>query len=146
VRVWVSLGPRRVALPAVEGASLRSARLTLEQAQIPVARVAEVDDAAEEGTVLVQRPPAGEVDEIGEGVSLLVSRGAGPDYLMPDLIGRRAEDVLPTLQAAGLKVTDVRYRNYPGAGPGIVLRQSPAAGHRVSRRSSVTLEVSRADS
>lgn len=147
VRVWLSLGPHRQNLPAVEGQSLRSARLALEQAGLPVARMAEVNDPAEDGTVLVQHPPAGDVDQLAEGVSLLVSRGSGrADYVMPDLIGRRADDVLGSLQLAGLKVTDVRYRNYPGAKGGVILRQSPAAGHRVSPHSSVALEVSKAGS
>ncbi len=145
IRVWLSLGPRRLAVPAVEGESLRTARLTLEQAQVPIARVIEVNDPQGEGTILVQHPPAGEADAMGEGISLLVSRGpAGADYLMPDLIGRKAEDVLEGMRAAGLKVAEVRYRTYPGVASGIVLRQTPAAGHRVSSRSSVSLDISKA--
>lgn len=145
IRVWLSLGPQRLTVPAVEGGSLRTARLTLDQAGIPVARVVEVEAPAEEGTVLMQRPPAGETDTIGDGVSLLASRGpAGRDYLMPDLIGRKAEDVLEALCRVGLKVAEVRYRTYPGVAPGIVLRQAPAAGHRVSPRSTVSLDISKA--
>jgi len=145
IRVWLSLGPQRLTVPAVEGGSLRTARLTLDQAGIPVARVVEVEAPAEEGTVLMQRPPAGETDTVGDGVSLLASRGpAGRDYLMPDLIGRKAEDVLEALRRVGLKVAEVRYRTYPGVAPGIVLRQAPAAGHRVSPRSTVSLDISKA--
>lgn len=144
IRVWLSLGPQRLAVPAVEGESLRTARLTLEQAGIPVARVVEVDAPAEEGTVLLQRPPAGETETVGDGVSLLASRGPGRDYLMADLIGRKAEDVLEGLHLVGLKVAEVRYRTYPGVAPGIVLRQIPAAGHRVSPRTTVSLDISKA--
>jgi beta-lactam-binding protein with PASTA domain len=112
-----------------------------------VARVAEVEAPAEEGTILVQRPAAGDVDALADGVSLLVSRGrGGRDYVMPDLIGRKADAVIDGLQQAGLKVADVRYRTYPGTAPGIVLRQSPAAGHRVSPRSTVSLDISKASS
>jgi serine/threonine-protein kinase len=147
IRVWLSLGPRRQRVPAVEGQSVRTARIALEQVQVAVARVAGVEDPAEEGTILVQRPAAGEVESIGDGVSLLVSRGpGGRDYIMPDLIGRKAEDVLDGLRLAGLKVADIRYRIYPGLAPGIVLHQTPAAGHRVSPRSTVSLDVSNAAS
>jgi beta-lactam-binding protein with PASTA domain len=66
--------------------------------------------------------------------------------MMPDLIGRPADDVLAALQQAGLKVADVRYRTYPGVAVGIVLRQTPPAGHRVSPRGSVSLDVSRSPS
>jgi beta-lactam-binding protein with PASTA domain len=147
IRTWVSLGPRRVNVPRVEGESVRTARIALEQAGAPVARVVEVDDASPEGTVLVQRPPAGEADLSGGGASLLVSRGtAGASYVMPDLIGRDAGAVIAGLQAFGLKVTDVRYRTYPGVAPGIVLRQTPAAGHPVTGRTPLSLDVSRAAS
>jgi serine/threonine-protein kinase len=144
IRLWLSMGPQRVSVPAVEGESLRTARLKLEQTGLPVEHVVEVDDAAAEGTVLVQRPPAGQVDEV-RGVALLVSRGnAGIDYVMPDLIGRPAGPVIDTLGRAGLRVADVRYRSYPGVAPGTVLRQAPAAGHRVNLRTTVTLDVSKA--
>lgn len=147
VRVWMSLGPRRIIVPAVEGTSLRSARLTLEQAQVTIARVVEVLDPAEEGTILVQHPSAGEAGSAVEGVSLLVSRGPrNADYLMPDLIGRQADQVLDRLRAAGLKVAEIRYRTYPGVAPGIVLRQIPPAGHRVSTKGVVSLDISKADS
>lgn len=145
IRVWLSLGPQRLTVPAVEGETLRTARLSLEQAQVPVGRVVEVDDRAEEGRVLVQHPPPGEAEALGEGISLLVSRGPGNvDYLMPDLIGRKADDVLEGLRWVGLKVAEIRYRTYPGVAPGIVLRQLPPAGHRVSPRTSVSLDVSKA--
>jgi serine/threonine-protein kinase len=144
VRVWVSLGPLRVTVPPVEGESARTARIDLEQSRVAVARVVEIEDPAAEGTVLVQRPAPGEADVSTGGASLLVSRGpAGASYLMPDLIGRDAAAALAVLRAAGLKVAEVRYRTYPGVAPGIVLRQSPPAGHRVSARAALSLDVSR---
>jgi eukaryotic-like serine/threonine-protein kinase len=144
VRVWVSLGARRLTVPVVEGDSLRSARLSLEQAQVGVGRVVEVDDPAGEGTILVQHPPAGETDSLANGVSLLVSRGSrSKEYVMPDLIGKSTDDVLDALRRAQLKVPEIRYRSYTGVMPGTVLRQAPAAGYRVTRETAVSLEVSR---
>jgi beta-lactam-binding protein with PASTA domain len=144
VKVWISQGPRRIVVPAVEGQTLRTARLRLEDANITVGRVIEVDDAAPEGTILVQSPPAGETEPDFDAVSLLVSRGRyGADYVMPDLIGRKAEEVLGALNQTGLKVADVRYRAYPGVEPGIILRQLPAAGYRVGRQTPVSLDVSK---
>jgi len=142
VRVWLSLGPRRLEVPPVEGESLRTARLTFNQARVPLGRVIEVSSTRPEGTVLLQRPPPGEMGDVGEGVSLLISRGPGGlDYLMPDLIGQRGDPVLRWLAGAGWK-TSVRYRSYPGVAPGIVLRQTPSSGHRMSRRDPIGLEIS----
>jgi beta-lactam-binding protein with PASTA domain len=145
IRVWVSLGPRRLTVPAVEGDSVRTGRLSLEQAQVPVGRVVEVADASEEGTILMQHPPPGETDTLGaDGASLLVSVGPIPrNSVLPDLIGKPASQVLDRLRVAGLKVTEVRYRSYPGVPAGMVLRQVPAAGFRVSPRSSVSLDISK---
>jgi serine/threonine-protein kinase len=144
VRIWVSLGPRRVSVPPVEGQSVRTALITLEQSGVPLARVVEVEDEAPEGMVVVQRPPAGEADLSAGGVSLLVSRGpSGTSYVMPDLIGRPAAPALASLRAAGLKVEAVNYRSYPGVEPGVVLRQVPPSGHRVSARTALTLDVSK---
>lgn len=144
IRVWVSLGPRRLTIPKVEGESVRSGRLLLDQAQVPVGRVIEVNDVAEEGTILQQHPPMGETDSLSaEGASLLVSRGPGNrEFVMPDLIGRPALTVLETLRAAGLKVTEVRYRPYPGVAAGLVLRQAPLSGYRVSPQTAISLDVS----
>jgi serine/threonine-protein kinase len=144
IRVWMSLGQRRVTVPGVEGQSLRTAELALEAQGISIARIVSVSDPSAEGTIVAQKPGGGEADT-GEGLTLLVSQGpSAGDYLMPDLIGRRAEECLDALRRAGLKVAEVRYRNYPGVAPGIILRQVPPAGHRVSRKSSVSLEISRA--
>lgn len=147
IRVWVSLGPRRLTVPAVEGESIRTGRISLEQAQVPVGRVVEVNDGTEEGTILIQRPPPGDTETLdAEGAAMLVSLGPGSsDFVMPDLIGRSAASVLDLLGGVGLKVTEVRYRSYPGVAPGTVLRQSPPAGFRVGRRTSVSLEVSKVE-
>lgn len=144
VRVWVSLGPRRLTVPAIEGQSLRTARLTLDQLGLPVARLAEVPDPTDAGTILAQSPPAGETDSVGDGLALLVSRGPRPiDYVMPDLIGRKLEEAEAALQRAGLKTGDIRVRSYPGVQPGIVLRHLPPAGHRVNAATEIALEVSK---
>jgi beta-lactam-binding protein with PASTA domain len=143
VRVWLSTGPERLTVPPVTGQKVRSARLALEQALVPLARVVEIDDDADPGTVLEQVPPAGEAVSPEQGVSLLVSRGhQRPEYVMPDLIGRPAAGLADQLDAAGLMVAAVVHRAYPGVPPGIVVRQQPPAGYRVNPAVSVSFEVS----
>ena len=107
----------------------------------------EVNDGTEEGTILIQHPPPGDTETLdADGAAMLVSLGPGAsDFVMPDLIGRSAAGVLDVLGRVGLKVTEVRYRSYPGVAPGTVLRQAPPAGFRVGRRTSVSLEVSKVE-
>jgi beta-lactam-binding protein with PASTA domain len=146
IRVWISLGPRRIVIPAIEGEGLRTARVALDQAGVGLARIVEVDDPAPEGSIVSQHPQAGSVDETEPGLSVLVSRGtAGLDYLMPDLIGRPANGAMRALARYGLKVADVRYRSYPGVAAGTVIRQTPPAGHRVDPSMSLALDVSKVE-
>jgi beta-lactam-binding protein with PASTA domain len=145
IKVWISRGRRQRTVPSLEGTSVRTARLTLDQAGVPLQRVIEVDDFVRDGIIIVQNPPAGETEDVGDGVSLVVSRGPVTyARIMPDLIGLAADQVLAQLRNTGLKVADIRYRTYPGVASGTVLRQTPLAGHPISPRSSVSLEVSAA--
>jgi eukaryotic-like serine/threonine-protein kinase len=144
IRVWLSLGPKLVDVPDVVGEGLRTARVTLEQAEVQVARVVQVHNSAPTGTILVQSPPAGDTRDVGNGASLLVSLGPRPlAFVMPDLIGRSSGGVVPGLQAAGLRIGQLRERPYPGALPGTILRQTPTAGSRVTPEVPIDLDVSR---
>ena len=145
VRVWLSLGPRQIEIPTLVGTSLRSARLALDLVKVPLGRVVEVHAPAPEGDILMQWPPPGTTDALDEqGVSLLVSRGpGGVEYVMPDLIGSPVDNVIEGLRRANLKVTDIRYRPYPGRAPGTVIGQYPRPGFRVGPRTPITLDVNR---
>jgi serine/threonine-protein kinase len=141
VRVWLSLGPQRVVVPSVVGDGLRTARLTLEQARLPLRRILQIPDASPAGTILMQDPAAGETDA-ALGSAVLVSLGPrSAAYVMPDLIGRSASAVVDGLQVAGLRVEELRTRSYPGAAEGTILRQIPAAGSRVSSSVGIVLDV-----
>jgi beta-lactam-binding protein with PASTA domain len=77
-------------------------------------------------------------------VDLLVSQGEWePRFIMPDLIGKKAQPVLRRLQNLGFRVTDVSYAYYPGQDPGIILKQTPVHGQQILKRNEITLEVSR---
>ena len=144
VRVVVSLGPARVNVPPVTGRSLREARLLLEHAGLGSFRVVTTEDTTPAETVVMQEPPAGDAPMTQSmAVTLLVSRGpASADYIMPDLISRPAAATLLALQQAGLRIADVQYRSYPGAPAGVILKQTPLAGFRVTPRTIVAVEVS----
>jgi beta-lactam-binding protein with PASTA domain len=144
IRVWLSLGPRKRQIPNLVGTSLRSARLALDLADVPLARVIEVDQSAPEGSVIMQQPPPGDVELVEGGVSLLASRGpAGRDYVMPDFIDRSLDEVTGVLRLTGLKLAEIRYRTYPGRPPGTILSQSPRPGFRVGPRSVITLDINK---
>src|SRR5688572_1477628 len=88
LRLVLSMGPRKTTVPDVQGQALRSARLRLESMGVPIRRIIEAPSAATEDTVLLQVPEAGIVENLGEGVLLIIAKnGSLRDYVMPDLIG-----------------------------------------------------------
>jgi beta-lactam-binding protein with PASTA domain len=61
---------------------------------------------------------------------------------MPDLIGQPAELVASRARNEGFRIGKLNYRNYPGVEPGVVIQQTPQAGHRISRSDIILLDVS----
>ncbi len=127
----------------VRGQALRSARLRLEGMGVPIRRIIEAPSAIPDDTVLVQVPEAGVVENLGEGVLLVVARnGSMRDYVMPDLIGKSIGDISQAFETRGFVPPQIRYKSYPGLARGVVLSQSPLAGYRLNPRTAVIFEVS----
>jgi beta-lactam-binding protein with PASTA domain len=96
------------------------------------------------GRIIAQTPAPDAVVERSAQVGLLLSQGAREEqYVMPDLIGRRADAVIARLKDLDFKVADIHYVYYPGLMSGIVIKQSPLNGYRIQKRNLITLEVSR---
>jgi eukaryotic-like serine/threonine-protein kinase len=142
VRVWLSAGAGATAIPRLVGESERTAELRLERDGIEVAAVSEIrsnDEPA--GVVVAQEPAAG---TRAARVALLVNRGDhAASYVMPDLIGIDGERAASRLRISGFRVSVVAEHPYPGVPPGIVLRQAPQSGFRISPGELISLEVSR---
>ncbi|MEO8359917.1 MAG: PASTA domain-containing protein [Vicinamibacteria bacterium] len=143
LRVILSTGPKKTTVPDVQGQGLRSARLRLESMGVPIRRIIEAPSASVDDTVLVQVPDAGIVENLGEGVLLVVARnGSLRDYVMPDLIGKSMTDISRAFESRGFVPPQVRYKSYPGLERGTILSQSPLAGYRLNPRTAVIFEVS----
>ncbi len=143
LRVVLSMGPRKTTVPDVQGQALRSARLRLDSLGVPIRRIIEAPSAVADDTVLVQVPDAGTVENLGEGVLLVVARnGSMRDYVMPDLIGKNLSDIARAFESRGFVPPQVRYKSYPGLLRGTILAQSPLAGYRLNPRTAVIFEVS----
>ena len=143
LRVVLSTGPRQTTIPDVEGQALRSARLRLEGMGVPIRRIVEAPSAAVEDTVLVQYPDAGVVENLGDGVLLVVAKnGSMRDYVMPDLIGKSIGDIARAFESRGFVPPQVHYKSYPGLARGTILSQTPLAGYRLNPRTAVVFEVS----
>ena len=142
LRVWVSSGARSTVVPTLVGQTDRTARIKLEQDGIEVVSVTEVRSPDYPADAVVAQDPAPQVR--APGVSLLVNRGEeAATFVMPDVIGTEGDRAASALRVRGFRVSITGSQPYPGVPAGIVIRQNPAGGFRVSGGDSVSLEVSR---
>ncbi len=144
LRVRLSLGRERVAVPDLSGQSLQAAQQVLERVGLLVGERARVRGQLASEGVIATGPAAGAEVAPRSEVALLVNTGAEPRlWVMPTLLRRSLEAVQAFCGANHIRLGQVHEVPYPGLGPGVVLRQYPAAGSQLSRSDIVTLWVSR---
>lgn len=145
VKTILSAGKEKVFVPQLKGENFQNIGSLLQEAGIVRGKISHVhspNHAA--GKILAQYPLAQEEVGRGSAVSLLVCEGEWEKrYLMPDLIGKRAEDVIPWLEELNFKVEDVRDTYYPGLSSGIIIKQHPGQGYMIQKNYPITLEVSK---
>ena len=145
IQVFTSSGSGTVVVPDISGKNLDEALTLLQAAGLTKGRMTQVHTPRlPAGRILDQRPAPGAIVERGSPVGLLLSQGGLDDrYVMPDLIGLRADGVIGRLDDWGFKVADIRYIYYPGAPAGLIVKQDPPNGFRIQKRNRISVEVSR---
>jgi eukaryotic-like serine/threonine-protein kinase len=140
--VVVSLGPVRVNVPPIEGTTLRTARITLLQANLQLGEVAApyLEDTVPD-TVLIQEPQPG-APASSPRVDALAPQGPRPPaVVMPFFIGLSETEAQRQLSSAGMR----NMKSVPTPSPqwpvGTVIEQSPAAGSRLAMDGQVELKI-----
>jgi beta-lactam-binding protein with PASTA domain len=112
VRVTVSLGPQKVAIPAVDGMNETMAAITIRRTGLQVGSVAAMPYAyAPEHTVIAQTPAPRATDVQGPRVSILTSQSAPPPEnarVMPDLTGESFTQAALAILHAGFKLAPLQ--------------------------------------
>jgi serine/threonine-protein kinase len=134
-------GPEMTTIPpGIVGATQESATRQLEGLGLAVT-VKQVDDTRPEGEVVAVDPPEG--DEVEVGSEVVISVSSGNILTVPDVVGDTEQAASGALTQAGFKV-DSQPSDQPPESPddvGRVESQSPAAGERLERGSTVTILV-----
>jgi beta-lactam-binding protein with PASTA domain len=145
VQVFTSSGSGTVTVPDLSSKTLDEALTLLQATGLTKGKLSQVHTPRlPAGKILDQRPAPGTLVERGFPVGILLSQGdLDGRYVMPDLIGLRADGVIGRLNGWGFKVADIRYVYYPGAAAGLIVKQEPANGYRIQKRNRISLEVSR---
>lgn len=141
--VVLSLGPRKLPIPLIEGKSLRVARIELLRTGLQVGAVANTHlPETEPDVVVLQSPPPGQMGAGSSRVNLLVSLGEPETfYVMPDFAGVPQSEAQRQIAAAGLKLSRITLIASPGAPKGVVVQQTPPRGTRIPGGASVELQV-----
>ena len=147
VRVAQSLGPQRITIPNVVGETQRAAEINLRRRAIEIGSIAHISlPGVPPDQVLGQDPPADSTSISAPRISLLISAAEPqPQFVMPELAGRRVSDARALLEQAGLQVGAVTVNgatNQPGSGAATVTAQSPPAGQKVGPGTVVTFTAS----
>ena len=144
VRVVVSQGTPTVYVPNLSGLSLRRVELQLSSAGLALGRVSRVHhEDVEAGAVVAQSPSPETFVARGREVSVLLSEGVRPRrYLLPDLTGFPADDVMATLRTWGLTVGQVTETQSADLPPGTVVGLQPEPGSEVTEGQIIHVRVS----
>lgn len=143
LRIAQSLGPQRAAVPDLLNQSERAAEINITRRGLDVGTVAvaHIPDQTPD-LVVAQSPPANAQGVASPKINLLVTAPAEPAALiMPSFIGHPLDDATRAIQDAGLRSAMIHSVPAPGLPLGIVLKQSPGAGQKVTPGTTVMLEV-----
>jgi eukaryotic-like serine/threonine-protein kinase len=144
VRVLLSLGEQKFAVPNLVGESVRAAQLTLAQRRLLLGNTLYAHTPqGDPSSVIYQSPKPGTFEGSDPSVNILISLGPPAQfYIMPDLIGKPAELVASRARNEGFRIGKMEYRKYPGVESGVVIQQKPQAGYRLGKSDLILLEVS----
>ena len=153
VRVAESMGPQRVVIPDLIGASERAAEINIRRRGLELGSVASADiPGAPADQIVAQSPPANAVNVSEPKISILMAMPEDrPSFVMPDLVGQSEDAAIEVIVNAGLRVGAITTQSNPPAAPNanqsvpagtrMVVKTAPAAGQRVWQGQGIALEV-----
>jgi eukaryotic-like serine/threonine-protein kinase len=150
-----SLGPQRAAIPDLIGQSEHAADINITRHGMQVGAIATTHLAgAAPETVVAQSPPPNAKDAASPKISLLLSAAENEaDYVMPSFVGKPLASTAKILETAGFTIgkvsrvpaepsdEDASQNESESRGSGIILKQYPPAGQKVSRGTAINFEV-----
>jgi beta-lactam-binding protein with PASTA domain len=145
VRVIVSLGAKKIAVPDLRGESLRTGQIVLLKRGLTLGVTSTItSESGERDHILGQDPaPEAQFAQSPQMNFLLSSGQRRRQYLMPDLTGKNSDEIVQEFAALGLRLGAVSYQSIPGILKGTILKQFPPPGSKVVEGNSVNFEVCR---
>ncbi|HEY3240741.1 MAG TPA: PASTA domain-containing protein, partial [Acidimicrobiia bacterium] len=142
VLLFESTGVQAVTVPDVTGEDSVTAANRLGAAGFTVERVTEPSDSVEVDTVIRTNPAGGTQAPKGSTVQLVISSGT-EQVRVPNVVGLTQSEATAELQNAGFQVATQDVTTLDATKVGRVISQSPSAGTRAGKGSTVTITIGR---
>ncbi|HEX5727063.1 MAG TPA: PASTA domain-containing protein [Longimicrobiaceae bacterium] len=143
IRLLLSAGPERRAVPSIAGLPLEEARALLERMGFTVATRQVIHDSPV-GRILELTPAAGRQVALPETVTITLSAGP-PKVLVPSVLALPEPEARARLQEAGLRLGTITYDPFSAEALGGIASQSPAPGDSLRKGGSVRVVISGSD-
>ena len=145
VRIVISKGPQRIAMPNLVSLSSQRARLILEENGVCLGELSQTySSRLNKDSIIAQVPLAGATTTRDECANLLVSLGIRPKaYKMPNLHGLALDEAMLSIENAGLTIGEINSTHNKKMARNTIIRQKPLHGFRVIEGSTVNLVINK---
>jgi eukaryotic-like serine/threonine-protein kinase len=145
IRVAESLGTQHAAVPNLIGQSQHAAGINVSRRGLEIGTVGAIHlPGASPDTVIAQSPPPEATEVTSPKVSLLfAATDNGQRYVMPNFVGKPLAETNVALIKAGFTVGKIHAVDSATAAdaPGMIVRQYPPAGRRVTAGTTIDFDV-----
>lgn len=143
IRAAESLGKRHAAVPNLIGQSQHAAGINVSRRGLEIGTVGAIHlPGAAPDTVVAQSPPPEATEVTSPKVGLLFAAADnGQRYVMPSFVGKSLAETSVTLIKAGFTVGKVHLVDAADGPAGIILRQFPPAGQKVTVGAMISFDV-----
>ncbi len=143
IKIYYTPKKTEIIMPDLSRTSINECKKILDENNLRGYFAYIYSDTAPADYVVSQTYVTGTRLKKGTRVGVLISRGIRSEsFIMPEIIGDSADDVMAFFEDKGIQITKISYRTYEGLEPGIIINQSPRQGYRINRRSIIELVVS----
>jgi len=148
VYVTVSKGLKLISVPNLQSENIRQSKIRLEQNNLMLGKEARIGTKdIPEGDILAQNPPPNALVRKDSPVSVLASSGERDVYyVMPNLVGKKYDDIRKSIYAAKMELGKINYVDVSGQEKGVIVQQSPLPGVKVKRGSQIDLSLNLSES
>lgn len=142
VKIGISLGRTKIAIPDLVGKFLYEAELYLKSQNLKIGKISYVDSCKDDSLIIGQFPQGNSMAPADISIDLLVSKPRSLcNYVMPELISKNYDFVLSELTKMNFKIEKPREIKVPHYDIGIILSQSPLPGTKISKKTPIIFTI-----